>query len=73
MSRSNETMKLFEIYGQIADLKEVDYKNTLVLTALIELLVEKGLIERSDVIEKAQDLDLEHELSIEGKKLHVLQ
>lgn len=71
MSRSNETMKLFEIYGQIADLKEVDYKNTLVLTALIELLVEKGLLERSDIIEKAQDLDLEHELSIEGKRIQV--
>ncbi len=69
MNRSNN-MKLFEIYSQLADLKEVDYKNTLVITALIEILVEKGVIERSEVIEKAHDLDLDHELDIERRKIH---
>jgi len=70
MNRLDDT-KLIDIYGAIADLKDVDYKNTLVITALIELLVEKGVIKRSDIIEKAQDLDLEHEIIIEQRKLHV--
>ncbi|OEF97347.1 hypothetical protein [Desulfuribacillus alkaliarsenatis] len=71
MSGSSETRKLFEIYGQLADLKEVDYKNTLVITAIIELLVEKGIINRSDIIEKAQELDLEQDNLILRQRLDV--
>ncbi|TCS80781.1 hypothetical protein [Tepidibacillus fermentans] len=46
-----------DFIGQLADLKEVDYKNMLVLTGLIELLIEKELITRKEVIEKAEQLE----------------
>ncbi|OEH86565.1 hypothetical protein BHU72_12985 [Desulfuribacillus stibiiarsenatis] len=64
-------MSLLQIFGQIADLKEVDYKNTLVLTALVEILAEKGLITRSEIIERAQALDLGHEVEIDQKRIRV--
>ena len=46
-----------DIIGQLADLKDVDYKNTLALAALIELLTEKGLFSKREFTEKAQELD----------------
>jgi hypothetical protein len=52
-----------DLFAQLADLKEVDYKNTLVITAVVELLVEKGILERRDVIQKTKQLD--HNLSLE--------
>lgn len=49
-----------DLIAQLADLKEVDYKNTLVLTALVELLTEKGWITRGEVIQRAKRLDEEY-------------
>lgn len=43
--------------AQIADLKEVDYRNTLAVAVLIELLVEKGILTREELAEKAGALD----------------
>jgi len=45
------------IIGQIADLKDIDYKNTLAITALIEIFIEKGLFTREDFSHKAQALE----------------
>jgi len=50
-------MSTLEIVAQIADLKEVDYKNTLALATLIELLIEKGLFTRQEFARKAAELD----------------
>ncbi|WP_018131045.1 hypothetical protein [Effusibacillus pohliae] len=63
MKKSRLTAEV-DLLAQIADLKEIDYKNTLLLTALIELLVEKGLIRRQEVLGKAQllDAELEHQI-----------
>lgn len=69
--KRTESIKLIDIYGQLADLKEIDYKNSLVITALIEILVEKGLIERTQVIEKAQELDLTQEQNIAYRKIQM--
>jgi hypothetical protein len=63
MNRLNGLPLEVDLIAQLADLKEVDYKNTLVLTALVELLVEKGILERKDVIQKARQLDVD--LSVE--------
>lgn len=59
-------MKLdsIEIIGQIADLKEIDYKNTLAVATLIELLVEKGLISKHEFTRKARELELATEAEI---------
>ena len=45
------------IIGQIADLKDTDYKNTLAITALIELFIEKGLFTREDFSHQARALE----------------
>ncbi|MGZ4106649.1 MAG: hypothetical protein ACXVDE_04005 [Tumebacillaceae bacterium] len=63
MNRLNGLPAEVDLIAQLADLKEVDYKNTLVLTALVELLVEKGILDRKEVIQKARQLDVD--LSVE--------
>jgi len=43
--------------SQMSQLKEVEYKNTLMITSLIEVLVDKGIIARKEVFEKSIFLD----------------
>lgn len=43
--------------AQLADMKEIDYRNTLAIASLIECLVERGLLDRSELAAKARDLD----------------
>lgn len=50
-------MNNIDIIGQIADLKDIDYKNTLAIVSIIELLIEKNIITRTDIMKKAQFLD----------------
>jgi hypothetical protein len=59
-----------EIMGQIADLKDVDYRNTLAISVLIELLIEKGLFSRQEFAQKAHQLETESwaELIFKRKK-----
>lgn len=59
MGRSFNPYDDVKIISQIADLKEVDYKNTLVITALVELLVEKGILSRQEILRKAQELEVD--------------
>lgn len=46
-----------DLVGQLADMKEDQYRLTLALSTLMELLVEKGLITQEDISQKANDLD----------------
>ena len=50
-------MDRLDIMGQLADLKDVDYKNTLGIVSIIELLIEKGILTKSDITKKAKFLD----------------
>ena len=50
-------MTKLDIVGQIADMKEIDYKNTLAIASLIELLIDKGIISRNDIALKAMQLE----------------
>jgi len=50
-------MTKLDMIGQIADLKEIDYKNTLAITSIIELLIEKGILDKYEVAEKARFLE----------------
>ncbi len=50
-------MTKLDMISQIVDLKEIDYKNTLAITSIIELLIEKGILNRSEVAVKAQALE----------------
>lgn len=58
--KTNRVSKHFnelEIVGKLADLKDSHYKNTLMLTAVIELLVDKGIFERNEILAKAEQLE----------------
>ena len=50
-------MSDIDILYQISKLKEIDYKNTLVLTSLIELLIEKKVITRAELAAHSRRLD----------------
>lgn len=50
-------MSEIDILSQIAKLKELDYKNNLIIMGLIELLIEKGMINKSELVKKIQQLD----------------
>lgn len=54
-------MNKIDFYGQIADIKETEYKNTLAIASIIEVLIEKGLINKNDIALKAKQLDQELE------------
>ena len=45
------------VIGQIADLKDTDYKNTLAITVLIDLLIDKKIFTREEFAHKARELD----------------
>ncbi|HHT64981.1 MAG: hypothetical protein ACOX25_06075 [Caldicoprobacterales bacterium] len=50
-------MNKLDVLAQIGDIKEIEYRNTLALTSIIELLLEKNIISREDICKKAQELD----------------
>lgn len=51
------SLSTLEIVGQIADLKDVDYKNTLAIAVLVELLVTKEVFTREEFAAKAKELE----------------
>ncbi|HEY3367565.1 MAG TPA: hypothetical protein VGK74_21110 [Symbiobacteriaceae bacterium] len=46
-----------DLIAAIADMKTVDYRNTLALATLIDLLVQKGLFTREEFAQRAQQLE----------------
>lgn len=46
-----------DILYQISNLKEIDYKNTLMITGLIELLIEKKIISKAELLNMIKSLD----------------
>ena len=62
-------MKLNDInlVGQIADLKETEYKNSLILASLIELLISKNIFTQKDLTQKTNELDFLAEIQIHLK------
>lgn len=43
--------------GQLADLKEQQYKSTLLICALAELLMERGILTREEIAQMASRLE----------------
>ncbi|WP_245683818.1 hypothetical protein [Vulcanibacillus modesticaldus] len=64
MNRLNRLPVDVDIISQLSDLKEIDYKNMLILTALIDLLIEKGLITQQEMLDKTNKLESELDNSI---------
>lgn len=54
------------VFSQIADLKETDYKTTLAITALIELLIQKKLITPQELSLQANLLENEAETKLQA-------
>ncbi|AKL93543.1 hypothetical protein CACET_c00200 [Clostridium aceticum] len=52
-----EKVSEVDLIGQISDMKNIDYRNTLAIATLVELLVEKNIITRQEFARKAQLLD----------------
>lgn len=50
-------MNRLDLIAQMGDMKEVDYRNTLAIVSIIELLLEKNIISREDMVKKASELD----------------
>ena len=50
-------MNKLDIIAQIGDLKEVEYRNVLAVTSIIEILLEKNIITKEDISKKAEELD----------------
>lgn len=57
MSGRISPMSEVNMMASLADLKEVDYQNTLLLTALIDLLIEKNVLSQKDLTDKINQLD----------------
>jgi len=50
-------MDLVDMIAKLADLKEQHYRNTLAITAVLELLTEKGILTEQEIRDKAVALD----------------
>jgi len=59
MPRKSSSTEVVNFAAKLADLKEDHYRVLLTVSALVELLVEKGLITREELERKASSLELE--------------
>ena len=50
-------VKMLDVICQIADMKQVDYRTTLAVSTLIDLLVAKGIITRDEFARQAAELE----------------
>jgi hypothetical protein len=57
MESFSASMDLVQFIGTLGDLKDEHYHMTLALSAIIELLIEKGLITRQELEHKTAELD----------------
>lgn len=46
-----------DLLAQLADIKEMEYKNMLLFTAVVDLLLEKGILRRQEVAQRVQEMD----------------
>lgn len=50
-------MQQVDMIGKLADLKEQHYRNSLLLSALLELILEKGILSLTEIETKITQLD----------------
>ena len=62
-------MNPLEMAAQMSDLKEIDYRNTLAIAALIEVLIEKKIFTREEFAQCSRQLD--HLGELEAKKASI--
>ncbi|MBP1994639.1 hypothetical protein [Paenibacillus eucommiae] len=57
MNRIHPHLDEINMIGKLADLKDSHYHQSLLLSALIELLTHKGIITLEELTDKAQELN----------------
>jgi len=57
MNRITNHLEQIDLIGKLADLKNAHYQNALMVSALIEVLVEKGIITAEDIATMSSSLD----------------
>ena len=57
MRQSPYLMDQIDMIAKLADLKDQVYRNTLALTAVLDLLTEKGILTEQEIRSKASQLD----------------
>ncbi|UJF33346.1 hypothetical protein [Paenibacillus hexagrammi] len=57
MNRIHSHLDEINMIGKLADLKESHYHQSLVLSSLIQLLIDKGLITAQELQQKSKELD----------------
>ncbi|BFH65997.1 MULTISPECIES: hypothetical protein [Paenibacillus] len=50
-------MDYVQMMAKLGDLKDEHYRNTLALSTIVELLIDKGILTREEVERKAAELD----------------
>lgn len=58
MNRIHSHLEEINLIGKLADLKESHYSNSVLLSALIELLIDKGFITAAELEQKTRDIDV---------------
>lgn len=58
MTRILSHLDEINVIGKLADLKEEHYRNLLVLSGIVELLIEKGILSEQELQSKLSDLDM---------------
>lgn len=56
-SRPSNAWEQVQLAAKLADLKEEHYETVLALSAMLELLIDKGLLTREELTAKAGELD----------------
>lgn len=57
MEQSNLSMDMVSMIAKLGDLKDEHYRNTLAISTMLELLVDKGVFTREEMEKKAAELD----------------
>ncbi|TMV48001.1 nitrile hydratase subunit beta [Paenibacillus mesophilus] len=57
MNRIHSHMQEVNWIAKLADLKEDHYRNTLLVTTLMDLLIEKGILTRGEIETRMTELD----------------
>lgn len=57
MERTNISMDIVHMMAKLGDMKDEHYRNTLAISTIIELLVDKGILTREELAAKADELD----------------
>jgi len=53
-----KAIDIMHVYSTIGDLKEIDYRNTLAIATMINLLIDKGILSEEEFRRQAAVLDL---------------